>query len=362
MCPLYLSNNLTAMVATRSRSKPSALARALTMASLAALSFHLGGCASSGAILGGATAQQLTCDGVAIEAGADLNALIEQAELGDVLCLAAGTYKAPIRIEASLTLAADGSGPVILDAGGEGTTLIANAPTGQIALRGLTIIGGRGEAVGGGLSVGPGTELSMQRCVISGNEGGVEGGAALYAKGARVRIDQTRIVGNRSSAGGSALLLDGRAQVTLRSSLIAENDDEQSAPIRVLDGAQLRFLGSTIANNRAAWSIELAGISPSPPSLHVDGSILSHTGGPILWILKGSNPPLVRVQRSVLHGDASQLTGGSNHRADPLLSSSYRPSQRSPARDKLRILPATWSSRDLFGVLRPSTPCLGAIE
>ena len=123
------------------------------MASLAALSFHLGGCASSGAILGGATAQQLTCDGVAIEAGADLNALIEQAELGDVLCLAAGTYKAPIRIEASLTLAADGSGPVILDAGGEGTTLIANAPTGQIALRGLTIIGGRGEAVGGGLSV-----------------------------------------------------------------------------------------------------------------------------------------------------------------------------------------------------------------
>ncbi|MBD89082.1 MAG: hypothetical protein CL940_01945 [Deltaproteobacteria bacterium] len=332
------------------------------MAALAALCVSLGGCASSGAILGGASAQQLTCDGVPIEAGADLNALISQAELGDVLCLAAGTYKAPIRIEASLTLAADGSGPVILDAGGEGTTLIANAPTGQIALRGLTIIGGRGDAVGGGLSVGPGTELSMQRCVISGNEGGVEGGGALYAKGARVRIDQTRIVGNRSSAGGSALLLDGRAQVTLRSSLIAENDDEQSAPIRVLDGAQLRLFGSTIANNKAAWSIELAGISPSPPSLHVDGSILSHSGGPILWILQGSNPPLVRVERSVLHGDTSQLAGKSNHRADPQLSASYRPSPRSPARDKLRVLPATWSSRDLFGALRPSTPCLGAIE
>ncbi len=320
------------------------------------------GCAASSLLVDGAAVNSQRCDGIIVDAGSDVNAFIDQAELGDVLCLEPGTYRAPIRINASITLAANGPGPVILDAGGEGTTITIDAPTGQIALRGLTIMGGKPETVGGGVHVTPGTEVSIQRCVLSGNQGGTEGGAALYASGAQVRIDQSRIVGNQSELGGSAILIDGRAQLVVRASLIAENQDSRSAPIRVLDGAQLSVFGSTIAKNNASWSIELGGTSARPPSLRVSGAILSHGGGPILWIIEGVHQPTLRVQNTILHGDGARIPGTSNHQADPQLDGSYRPGPNSPARGTLQALPASWPSRDLFGVMRPSTPTLGAIE
>jgi hypothetical protein len=303
-----------------------------------------------------------TCDGMNVPAGVDLNAILDQAQLADVLCLEPGTYKTPIRITASVTLAASGQGPVILDANQEGTSIEIDAPTGEVALRGLTIMGGRAETVGGGVSITPGTSVSIQRCVLSGNQGGSEGGAALYASGAQVRIDQTRIVGNQSEIGGSAILIDGRAQVSLRSSLIAENEDAMSGPIRVLDGAQLTVVGSTIANNQASWALELGGTSARPPSMRVSGAILSHQGGPILWVIEGITEPTVRVKQTVLHGDASRISSQGNYIGDPQLNSSYRPSGGSLARDKVRGLPASWPSRDLLGVMRSSTPALGAIE
>lgn len=320
------------------------------------------GCATSGTSWAGSSLKTPPCDGVAVSAGSDLNAVIEQAELGDVLCLAAGTYQAPIFISSSLTLAAADSGPVILDAGGQGTTISIDAPTSQVSLRGLTVIGGKAAAVGGGIRIAPGAEVSIQRCVLSGNEGGAEGGGALYASGARVRMDQTRIVGNRSEAGSSALLLDGRSQLVMRASLIAENVDMSSGLIRLLDGAQIQVFGSTIANNQAPWAIEFGGTAARHSSLHAHGSILSHQGGPILWVIDGARPPQLRVQATVLHGDASQIAPADNHLSDPRLDASYRPASDSVARGQLRALPANWSSRDLLGALRPTTPTLGAIE
>lgn len=322
----------------------------------------VGACTPAGRLAPNSGMPNLSCDGMSVPAGVDLNAILEQAELADVLCLEPGTYKAPIRITASVTLAANGAGPVILDANEEGTTLEIDAPTGEVALRGLTIMGGRAETVGGGVSIAPGATVSIQRCVLSGNQGGREGGGALYASGSQVRIDQTRIVGNQSEIGGSAILIDGRAQVSLRSSLIAENADAMSGPIRVLDGAHLSVFGSTIANNKAAWAFELGGTSERPPAMRVSGAILSHQGGPILWMFQGLAQPTIRVQQTILHGDASRIPADRNWKGDPQMNGSYRPSANSLARGQIRGLPASWPSRDLLGTLRSSTPALGAIE
>jgi predicted outer membrane repeat protein len=321
-------------------------------------------CAASGSNLGPDASSAPPCDGIPIAAGADLNQAIASAELGATLCLAAGTYGAPVVIERSVTLAASGEtpGPVILDAAGKGTAIVADAPAGQIGLRGLTIMGGVATEAGGGIYVGPDTQLSVQRCVLTGNRGGSYGGGAIYATGARLRIDQTRIVGNRSERGSSAILLDGTAEATLRSSLIAENEDGTSGPIRVLDGAQLNLYGSTIAANRAAWSVELGGTSTRAPTLKASGAILSHAGGPILWITEGGPKPNIRLRNSIFHGDATGLDLAENHHGDPKLDHSYRPAHDSVARGKLRGLPANWSSQDLLGATRASTPTLGALE
>jgi hypothetical protein len=362
LCPLYLSNTLIAMRSQRSKTPQRSGSRLvrLCIAAMALVSWTA--CTPAGLLSPSSAMHRVTCDGMNVPSGVDLNAILDQAQLADVLCLAPGTYKAPIRITASVTLAANGEGPVIIDANGEGTSIMIDAPSGEVALRGLTIIGGRAETVGGGVSVTPGTNVSIQRCVLSGNRGGSEGGAALYASGAQVRIDQTRIVGNQSEVGGSAILIDRHAQVSLRSSLIAENQDVRSAPIRILDGAQLSVFGSTIVNNSASWGLELVGISARPPSLRISGSILSHQGGPLLWVIEGLAEPTVRIQQTLLHGDASRISSARNFMGDPQLNTSYRPSPDSLARGKIRGLPASWPSRDLLGVMRSSTPALGAIE
>jgi hypothetical protein len=321
-------------------------------------------CATAGSAASGGPASIPSCDGTAVAAGADLNQAVATAELGATLCLAAGTYAAPVVIERSVTLAASGTtpGPVILDAAGQGVAVVADAPTGQIGLRGLTIMGGVATEAGGGIYVGPDTELSVHRCVLTGNRGGSYGGGAIYASGARLRIDQTRIVGNRSERGSSAILLDGTAEATVRASLVAENEDGRSGPIRVLDGAQLSLYGSTIVANTAAWSIELGGTSTRAPSLRASGAIFSHAGGPILWVTQGGPKPNLRLRDSIFHGDAAGFDLAENHHADPKLDHSYRPAHDSVARGKLRGLPASWSSQDLLGRTRSSTPTLGALE
>ena len=123
-------------------------------------------------------------------------------------------------------------------------------------------------------------------------------------------------------------------------------------------GAQLSLFGATIAGNRAAWALELDGTA----GLRVEGSILSHEGGPLLWNTGEPTGTTVRIRDTVLHGDATGVDTGRNHVGDPRLSASYRPAEGSIARGKLLALPASWSSRDLLGRTRPTKPTLGALE
>lgn len=72
-----------------------------------------------------------------VEAGADLTRAIEAAPAGSALCLAPGTYRAPVTIAKAVTLW--GPREAVVRSGGHGTTVTVTAP--DAAVLGLTIDG-----------------------------------------------------------------------------------------------------------------------------------------------------------------------------------------------------------------------------
>jgi nitrous oxidase accessory protein len=126
-------------------------------------------------------------DRLMIEPGNDVQAVLDRAAAGDVVILAPGVHRGPVRIETEATL--EGMPGAVLEGPGRGSVVTLSAP--HAVVRGLTVRGsGRDlEAMDAGIFV----EQSATEAVVEGNrlEGNLYG---IYLHGAEDSVARANII------------------------------------------------------------------------------------------------------------------------------------------------------------------------
>lgn len=151
--------------------------------------------------------------------GGALQAALAEAAAGDVLRLAPGRHRGPLRIDRPVTLQGDGDS--VIDGGGHGSVVTVSAP--DVTLRGLTI-------------VNSGARLDTE-----------DSGIFVDADGDRVLIEDNRLDGNLIG-----VFLKGPADATVRGNEIAGRSDLRmnergngvqlwNTPGSVVEGNDIRF-------------------------------------------------------------------------------------------------------------------------
>lgn len=136
-----------------------------------------------------------------------LAAALAQAQDGDLVLVAAGTYfEHDLEAGAGVSLCGEGAGAVI-DAQGLGRVLTLQAGQHPALLQGLTLRNGSAPAGAalGAVAVGqPPAPLVVRRCAFSGNRATAEGGAISWGAGLPdLELDSCRFEGNQAVQGGA---------------------------------------------------------------------------------------------------------------------------------------------------------------
>ncbi|MGQ0553915.1 MAG: hypothetical protein ACT4PU_11935 [Planctomycetota bacterium] len=178
-----------------------------------------------------ALATPLSADVIVVDAagGGDftaLNAAVAKAQDGDTLLVRPGDYRGfligdLVILDRSLTIAADGTGPVLTSA----IRVIQNVPGKRVLLRGLTVWGSQLMSFGDGLEVQSG-EVWAEDCSFTGADGlvsigGTPGKPAVRTGGGHLTLLRCTQQGGRGTdsffpfvptptAGGAGLLAFGR--------------------------------------------------------------------------------------------------------------------------------------------------------
>ncbi len=177
---------------------------------------------------------------VTVQRGESIQAAIDDAEAGDVICLARGEWNESIVIDKPLTLVGSGKGRSVIDAeigmGAEHAVKVLSQTTDPIDVKieGMTISGG---GMGSVVEISGQDSVEFKDCAISGQHHGVEGSdsASITLTGctvsdcaqrgvnltdeAQASITDTRIEENRRFG----IWLDSSAQITLSDSEVSEN-------------------------------------------------------------------------------------------------------------------------------------------
>lgn len=198
---------------------------------------------------------------VTVRPGESIQAAIDAAEVGAVICLARGEWAESIVIEKSLTLVGRGVGRTIIDVGLAVQPVVGVSGRGaesvDVELKGVTITGG---GLGSGVEISGRASVAIRDCHISGRAYGVviSDSASLTLAGctisnspqrgvfltdsARALITGSRIVGNRRFG----IWVDGSAHAALLDSEVSANG---SHGLWLRDGAQVEFADCSVSDN-----------------------------------------------------------------------------------------------------------------
>ena len=199
---------------------------------------------------------------VTVRPGESIQAAVDAAEAGAVICLARGVWTETIEIDKPLTLAGRGAGRTTIQAalipGPAGRATGQDAELLDVKVEGLTFSGRGG---GTALEISGWARVEVRNCAIIGRLYGVQvsDSASLtltgstvsdspqrgivLANSARASIISSRIQANR----GHGLWLSGSAQATLLDSEVSSNNGHG---LWLWDEAQVMLTGSSISGNR----------------------------------------------------------------------------------------------------------------
>jgi hypothetical protein len=166
-----------------------------------------------------------------------------------VICLQAGHYPGPLRIEVPVTLLAEHG--AVLDAQGKGPVVHVAQNGIQVRLRGLTLTGGSAE-FGAGLLVDTYAEVSVHSCTLRGNERGRGGAAGLGAVRGHLLVRQLKADADQD------IVLSGRAEAAIEASTLA-------GALSVRDGAKVGIRGGAVG------PIDVRGTTSRKPELVLEG-------------------------------------------------------------------------------------------
>ena len=182
---------------------------------------------------------------VTLSPGTDIQPHIEA---DAVICLAAGRYPGPLRVEVPVTVQAESG--AVLDAEGKGPVIHIARNGIRVRLRGLTLSGGSAD-FGSGVLVDSYAEVLMDDCTLERNERGRGGAAGLGAIRGRL------MVRNLTAAADQDIVLDGTTEAAIESSTLGGR-------LAVLDGAKVGIRGGSVG------PVELRGTTTRRPELVLD--------------------------------------------------------------------------------------------
>jgi hypothetical protein len=233
------------------------------------------------------------------------------------------------------------------------------------------IRGNRGTIAAGQDSCGAGIYIiTSSRITVAGNH--IEGnsanpgsngsgqGGGVYIRMADVNLTRNTIVGNSTGQSASSWRLGGgvaaysAGPLTLTNNLIALNDSgsagggglyvdwESTPPVRVL------LVNNTIADNGTHAAAAGIRVDDDVALVMTNTIVAGHTVG-----LTNTNPAssAISADTNLFWNTSDPITGAGGTRQDPLLLSSYRLSEGSPALDA--ALTISWLTVDLDGNPRP---------
>jgi parallel beta-helix repeat protein len=210
----------------------------LVILGLAVGLFSLGSSSGMGA------GDQLPCT-VIVQPGESIQAAIDAAEEGAVICLAEGTWEENLVIGKGLTLRGLGPEKSVIKGvkEGEPVILITSDAEIEVTVEGLIIAEAKGERCAAallrclnGLSLGGKVKATISGNTISGNK---YDGISMWASA------QATISGNTISGNWVGISMRDSAQTAIEGNIISRNGDG----IYMLDSAQANISGNTISGN-----------------------------------------------------------------------------------------------------------------
>ena len=181
---------------------------------------------------------------------ADLQKLIDDALPGDEVCVPAGRFEGQLVIAKALTLKGEGPGVSILDAAGKGLALAVDARYEAVRIVGLTVTGGLGAQVGGGLGITNGARVKVEDCHFERNRSTGRGGAVNLERG-HLELHRCTIAENEALEGGG-LYVGGDATALVSECMFAWNvASRRGGGLAAIDGAQVRVQDTRFESNAA---------------------------------------------------------------------------------------------------------------
>jgi cysteine-rich repeat protein len=142
-------------------------------------------------------------------------AALEEADAhggADAIVLPPGTFRAaPIRIHDALIISGAGADGTTIDGGGSDTTITIDPVA--LTLIGVTVSGGNGLNVGGGIS-NNGGRLTLIDCTVRGNHAGNVGGGVYNNEGSVLTMIGTTVYDNSAGNVGGGVHNEGTAELT----------------------------------------------------------------------------------------------------------------------------------------------------
>jgi len=226
-----------------------------------------------------------------VQPGKSIQAAIERAEEGAIICLPAGTWEENLKIEKSLTLRGIGQQKTVIKGKEEGYPAVWISSMKRVAVKveGLAIAGAGGECADwhkgicpDGLLIQGEAKVEITDSTISGNR---RNGLSLWGSAWAAIIDSAI-----SKNGHYGLWLWDSAQAEISDSTIAENgfgmDDELDSDrdgIMLRNSARMRITGSIISKN-GHYGLWLSDSSQA----EISGSTVSQNRHGGIWLRDGA--------------------------------------------------------------------------
>lgn len=283
----------------------------------------------------------------------DLVRMIADAEEGAVVELPAGTHRARIVVNRSITLVGARWGEVVLDGEGGAPVIEVRAPDAEVTLRRLAFQGGGGRA-GGAICVDDIGRLRIEECVMRRNTAPTDGGGALFAAAGRIVVHRSILRENHGRSGG-AVLVTGSADVTLDGCLITCNSARLGGAVAVEQDGAIMLSHCTLADNVSprgelfAAAADLIGGA----SVSVSRSILASARPEHALEVRAHDRCAIDLSYSLLPvglpRDRFRDLGGNVVGEPWFLPGSYAPGPRSPSIGIVPVSPGVDVETDLLG-------------
>lgn len=267
----------------------------------------------------------MACD-TTVSSSDELRAALGEVRDGGTICLEAGTYDGPVRLDRGITLAAAAgatAAEVIVDGGGGQVIDVAAGAGPAVTLRGLSLRNGASE-IGGGFGLTGGASVILEACVLEGLSASAKGGAVFVSDGT-LRATRTIFHANRASMGG-AIAAANESVVELDTCLFIDNSGSRGAAIWAHDGARVAIDATSFVRNQADRAdVLVASTLTRSPEVTVSGSLF--TGG-----VHAKPATAAIVTRSAFASEAAfPVAGEGNVTGDLALDDAGRPGAGSKA-------------------------------